>query len=262
MNDAVAMVLVTLIVVALSLAGLALVRRTVPASRLEANTDVAGYVYAVVGVIYAVILAFIVIAVWEDYRDAEAAATNEATAVLNLARLANGWPSGDRANVEEALIAYARAVVDVEWPAMARGDFSPATDTLTVNQLWHAVNVANETAATRSASYETGLFQLESLSEARRDRLLLGENGLPTAMSLILIIGAVVTVAFTYLFAIADGKLHAVMTGSLALLVALLLLLQYQLGKPFQGVSAIPPTAMELVLAEIDSSDGMRGMNP
>ena len=76
MNDAVAMVLVTLIVVALSLAGLALVRRTVPASRLEANTDVAGYVYAVVGVIYAVILAFIVIAVWEDYRDAEAAASS------------------------------------------------------------------------------------------------------------------------------------------------------------------------------------------
>ena len=82
------------------------------------------------------------------------------------------------------------------------------------------------------------------------------------AMSLILVIGAVVTVAFTYLFAIADGKLHAVMTGSLALLVALLLLLQYQLGQPFQGVSAIPPTAMELVLAEIESGDGMRGMNP
>jgi hypothetical protein len=31
---------------------------------------------------------------------------------------------------------------------------------------------------------------------------------------------------------------------------------------PFQGVSAIEPTAMKLVLAEIDSDAGIPGMNP
>jgi hypothetical protein len=52
------------------------------------------------------------------------------------------------------------------------------------------------------------------------------------------------------------------MIASLAVLVVLLLLLQFQLGMPFQGVSAIEPTAMKLVLAEIDADTGIPGMNP
>jgi hypothetical protein len=261
MNEPITIAFIVLVTVFGSLIGLALVRRMVPTTRLAQHIDVAGYVYAVIGVIYAVILAFVVIAAWEEYRDARAAVANEATSVLNLARMANGWPAGDRGNVEAALVAYARQVVDVEWPAMAQGDFAPVTDTTTVNRLWHTLNEADATAAAKGASYETALLQLEELGESRRNRLLLARDGLPLSMTLVLIIGAVVTVAFSYLFAIDDSRLHGLMTGSLAMLVALLLLLQYQLEMPFQGISAIEPTAMELVLMEIDSASGIPGMS-
>ncbi len=262
MNQTIAVVVIVLMAVAVSLIGLALVRRLAPIDQLAQHTDVAGYIYAVIGVIYAVVLALVVIAAWEEYRGAREAVANEASAVLNLARAANGWPAGDRGEVESALTAYARQVVDVEWPAMARGDFGPTADTVTVNQLWQALNQAEESAAAKSASYEVALQQLNDLGEARRNRLLLGQEGLPMSMAVILIIGAVVTVGFAYLFAVDDGRLHALMIASLAVLVALLLLLQFQLEIPFQGVSAIKPTAMELVLAEIDSGAGIPGMNP
>ena len=262
MNETLTVVLIVAIAVLVSLMGLALVRRMVPIGELAEHTDVAGYVYAIIGVIYAVVLALVVIAAWEEYRDARQAAVTEASAVLNLARAANGWPAGDREEVESALVAYAGQVVDVEWPAMARGDFGPTTETITVNQIWQALNEADESAATKSASYEVALQQLDNLGEARRNRLLLGQEGLPTSMAVILVIGAVVTVGFAYLFAVANGRLHALMITSLAVLVVLLLLLQFQLGLPFQGVSAIEPTAMELVLAEIDSGTGLPGMNP
>ena len=65
-------------------------------------------------------------------------------------------------------------------------------------------------------------------------------------MTLTLIIGAIVTVGFSYLFAVEDGWIQGLMTASLATLVALLLLLEYQLDTPYEGVSAIEPTAMEL----------------
>ena len=261
MNETITIVFIVLIAVLVSLFGLALVRRMVPINELAQHTDVAGYVYAVIGVIYAVVLALVVIAAWEEYRDAREAAANEATAVLNLARAANGWPDGDRAKVESALIAYARQVVDGEWPAMARGDFGPTADTVTVNRLWQTLNEAEESAAARSASYEVALQELGTLGESRRNRLLLGQEGLPMSMGVILIIGAVVTVGFAYLFAVDNGRLHALMITSLAVLVVLLLLLQFQLGMPYQGVSAIEPTAMELVLAEIDSATGIPGMS-
>ena len=175
MNEIVTIGVIIFIVVFVSLGGLAVVRRTVPINELEQHRC-RGYVYAVIGVIYAVVLTLVVIAAWEEYRDAREAVANEANAVLNLARATNGWPAGDRDEVESALVAYARKVVDDEWPAMARGDFDPTADNVTVNQLWQALNNAEASATAKSASYEVALQQLDNLSEARGDRLLLGRK--------------------------------------------------------------------------------------
>src|SRR5688500_15229285 len=99
MNGLGAFLMLIVAAVLLALLGLAVVRRTVPHERLARHTDVAGYVYAVIGVIYAVILAQVVIAAWDDYQDARAVADDEANAVLNLARLAQVWPNEDRERV-------------------------------------------------------------------------------------------------------------------------------------------------------------------
>ena len=251
MSELGAFVMVIVVAIMLALLGLAVVRRAVSRDRLARHTDVAGYVYAVIGVIYAVILAQVVVAAWEEYRDARAVAAAEANAVLNLARLAQVWPGEDRIRVEEALAAYAQNVIEIEWPAMAEGQFGPTVETELVHRLWHAVNEAGVGAGNAGPNYAASLEQLDTLDEARRSRVLLGEDALPEPMTLTLLIGAVVTVAFSYLFAVDDGWVHGLMTAALAMLVALLLLLEFQLETPFQGTSAIEPTAMELVRAEI-----------
>jgi hypothetical protein len=55
----------------LALAGLELVQRLVPASSRQPHNDVAGFIYAALGVIYAVLIALVVIAVWEEYGAAQ-----------------------------------------------------------------------------------------------------------------------------------------------------------------------------------------------
>jgi hypothetical protein len=259
MSEMVAFVVTILVAVASSLLGLLIVRRTIPHERLARHTEIAGYVYAVIGVIYAVILAQVVIAAWEEYRDARAVADEEATAVLNLARLAQVWRDEDRERAEIALSAYAHHVVDVEWPEMTGGEFDESLHTEVIHDLWRVVNEAGARAGNRDPSYAAALQQLDTLDGARRSRVLLAESRLPEAMRFTLIIGAIVTVGFSYLFAVDDDWIHALMTSSLATLVALLLLLQYQLETPFAGVSAIEPTAMELVRTEIDSGLGTAG---
>jgi hypothetical protein len=253
MSELVAFIAVVLTVVVVALLGLAIVRHTVPHDRLAQHTEIAGYVYAVIGVIYAVILAQVVIAAWEDYRDARAVADDEANAVLNLARLAQVWSEEDRLQVEDALSAYAEHVVEVEWPAMAAGEFDETLHTVLIHNLWQSVNRAGSRAGNRDPPYDAALQQLDALDEARRSRVLLGEDHLPQAMTVTLIVGAIVTVGFSYLFAVDDGRIHGLMTASLATLIALLLLLNFQLERPFAGVSAIEPTAMELVRSEIDA---------
>jgi fumarate reductase subunit D len=259
MNGLGTFIMLIVAAVLLALLGLALVRRVVPRDRLARHIDVAGYVYAVIGVIYAVILAQVVIAAWQQYQDARAVADDEANAVLNLARLAQVWPDDDRERVQDALSAYAQHVVDIEWPDMAQNEFDESLHTALIHDLWQVVNEAGVRAEGLDPVYAASLQQLDALDEARRSRVLLGRDRLPEAMTLTLIIGAVVTVGFSYLFAVEEGWIQGLMTASLATLVALLLLLEYQLDTPYGGVSAIEPTAMELVRTEIDAGLGVIG---
>lgn len=243
--------LLMLVIVAISLAGLFLVRRTVSRERLSRHTDVAGYVYAVVGVIYGVILAQVVVAGWDDFSEAHTYAASEASAVLNLNRLARTWPDEQRAPVDAALLHYAQQVVEVEWPEMQAGNNTRAMEPGLLNALWSAYDAAARGPVAESASYAASLDQLDSLDEARRNRFLADDSRLPTTMLLTLLVGGAVTVGFSYLFAIEDGWMHGLLTGSLALMLSLLLLLEFQLESPFTGIDAIEPVAMQMVLDEL-----------
>jgi hypothetical protein len=248
-------ILLILLVVVLALAGLMMVRRFVPPERFSQHTEVAGYVYAVVGVLYAVILAQVVVAAWDEYREARDVAAAEASAVLNLDRLSRVWADPPRGQIQQALIDYARTVVEVEWPAMKTSNYRIATDPGNMARLWATYDLVAQSPAGESANYAASLDQLDNLDDARRNRILLGELNLPQTMTLTLLLGGVVTVGFSYLFAVESGWLHGLLTASLAVLVALLLLLEYQLQTPFAGVDAIEPTAMQLVLSELTAGN-------
>jgi hypothetical protein len=64
--------------------GPVLMRHRVGLERLTSNNEIAGFKFATVGVIYAVLLAFAVIVVWEKFRDAETAVLQEAGASATL----------------------------------------------------------------------------------------------------------------------------------------------------------------------------------
>jgi len=122
-----------------------------------------------------------------------------------------------------------------------------------VHDLWQAIKKAGARADDLDPVYDAPLQQLAVLDEARRSRVLLGEDRKPESMTLTLIIGVFVSVGFSYLFAVEDGSIQGQMTASLATMVALLLLLEYQLDRGLEGVLATEPTAVELVRTEIDA---------
>jgi hypothetical protein len=106
-----------LVVCAVSLAalgGLALVQRLVPTEVRQKHNDVAGFIYAVLGVVYAVLLALVVIAVWEEFDAAKDTAEQEANALAEIFWLAHGLPEPERHHVQELARSYAEEVVDEE----------------------------------------------------------------------------------------------------------------------------------------------------
>ncbi|MDP1806747.1 MAG: hypothetical protein Q8K72_16330, partial [Acidimicrobiales bacterium] len=88
-----------LLVIGLPLVAVALqamVRRAAPYIVKGEHNDVAGFLIAVVGVVYAVTLAFIVIVTWEGYRDARTVVPHEAGSLRSLYRDSQALPEPTR----------------------------------------------------------------------------------------------------------------------------------------------------------------------
>src|SRR6476646_4775351 len=106
--------LIVMIVAQTYAIGLMLLTRSIfGVSRLAENNEVAGFKCAVVGVFYAVLLAFVVVAVWEDYRDTETAVRNEAKALTDLHQVSYGLPDESGTKIRKHLRVYAQQVHDL-----------------------------------------------------------------------------------------------------------------------------------------------------
>ena len=75
---------------ALAVLGPYLVRRRVTLEKLTTNNEIAGFKFATVGVLYAVLLAFAIILVWQKFSDAETTVAQEAGAAETIYRLSSG----------------------------------------------------------------------------------------------------------------------------------------------------------------------------
>jgi hypothetical protein len=122
-------VLVIGLICLLALGGLELVQRLVPADSRRQHNDVAGFIYAALGVIYAVLLALVVIAVWEEYRAASETVEQEANALAEIFWLAHRLPEPEGSHLQELATSYAEEVVDSEWPLMEQGEAPLMTQT-------------------------------------------------------------------------------------------------------------------------------------
>lgn len=239
--------------VILAVAGLILVQRLVPRTLRQEHNDVAGFIYAVVGVIYAVLLAFVVIVVWQDLEATRDAAEDEANELAEVYFLANRFPESERHRAQNLIRSYGRIVVEEEWPLMADGRASPHAWAL-LDELRLAVQQLDPGTDAEQVIYDQALSRVHELSDARRIRLLDAKEGIPAVLWAALVAGGVVTVTFTYLFGLKSNWIHALMVAALALVVAGMLFTIVALNYPFSGGAYVPPDAMESALHRIEAS--------
>jgi hypothetical protein len=104
--------------------GLVLVQRLYSTERRKQHNDVAGFIYAVLGVAYAVLLGLMLIAVWERWNEAEAITTDGANELAGIFWFAHALPQPEGRHIQELVRSYSQ-VVEEEWPLMRQGKSSP-----------------------------------------------------------------------------------------------------------------------------------------
>ena len=239
--------------VSLAAGGLILVQRLVPISLRRQHNDVAGFIYAVLGVVYAVLLGLMVVAVWEEWNTALRTVDDEASALAEIFWIADSMPNSEGNHIQELIRSYARVVVNEEWPLMERKKSSPRAWNL-LDEIRSSLQGVDPSTPAQQVLYEQGFERMRDLADARRDRLLEAKHGLPAILWVVLIVGGIVVVSFTYLFGLDSTLIHVLMVAALALIIALVLFTVAALNYPFKGDITIGPEAMEQILGRFESS--------
>jgi hypothetical protein len=246
----------------LALAGFEFVHCLVPADTRRQHNDVAGFIYAALGVIYAVLLALVVIAVWEEYGAARETVEKEANAAADVFWLANQLPEPEGTRVQELVRSYVEEVVHREWPLMEQGRTPSMTQDRETSAGWTIIDdirkdIQGFEPRTQAdvELYAEGLDQVDALSDARRMRLVASEEGVPGVLWAVLIFGGIATISFTYLFGLENTWAHRLMVVTLAAVIGLVLFTAGAMEDPFSGGARIGTGAFELILERFDTSE-------
>jgi hypothetical protein len=215
------------------------------------HNDVAGFIYAVIGIIYGVLVAYVVIVVWQNFTAAEITTQQEANAVVDLFDLGQQFPPSASEGIQQLTRAYAKSVIDDEWPLLTQGESSPRTTAL-VTDLGRALRGLDVTTDRQQVLLDRALSIFQTLQDARRTRLFQSREGAHPSLWVVLIGGALITISFTFLFGLENGLVHKLMIGALVATVVGVLFMIHATDYPFDGDVQVAPHAFELVLPMMD----------
>jgi Protein of unknown function (DUF4239) len=223
------------------------VRRAVGVEKLALNNEVGGFIFAIIGVVYAVLLAFVVIAVWEKFSEGQTSVAKESAAAAALFYYSEG-AEPEAAKLHDSLTHYLTLAIENDWPAMAsRSEDSQTADAL--GALYSAAMALNRTGTRSTADMSEVFTQIDNLTLTRRVRLHLSTGLVPEIIWITLFAGAGFTVCFALFFGSPSALAQLAMTAILSIVLASGLVVIVALDHPFSGPVHISPEALEHVLA-------------
>ncbi len=238
--------------VAVSCGGLLVFHRLVHVSVRKAHNDLAGFTIAVIGVLYAVLLAFIAIATWESFSRASDIVENESDFAGGIYLDTQGLPPAKGQPIRDAISRYVSVVINDEWPIQRAGK--------TPNQGWKPLRELNTAIATiQPQNLGEAMIQAEllrawnELYQTRSSRLSAVQGHVPDVVWWIVFFGAAITTGYTYFFGYQNFAMHLAMTGTLAATLALVVVLIVALDYPFRGEISVTPDPF--IMTQISWSD-------
>jgi hypothetical protein len=225
---------------ALSCGGLLVFHRLVHVDVRKAHNDLAGFTIAVIGVLYAVLLAFIAIATWESFSKASDIVEAESDYAGGIYLDTQGLPEAKGQPIRDAVKHYVDVVINDEWPNQRAGK--------TPDEGWKPLREINTAIATiqpqnlGEAVIEAELLKAwNELYQTRSTRLSAVQGHIPDVVWWIMFLGAAITTGYTYFFGYHNFGMHMAMTATLAVTLALVIVLIVALDWPFRGQISVTP---------------------
>src|SRR6204780_725231 len=239
-----------------SVAGLCLVRWLVPLDRLQKNHEVAGVTFGVLGAFYGLVLAFVIVAAWERFNDANSYSLTEATALESLYKLGAAFSEPMRSQLDSAVLKYSHRVVEEEWPQMADNTFQGGKEG--AHELWATVLAYHPADSREQMLMDKSIDQLNLISQARSERYNYYEQDLPSVVWTVIYLGCLMTIGFSYFFGSNVFRAQVLMCGFFSILLGMTILAILELAHPYQGVVTISNEPYRYALSRMEAADSYK----
>lgn len=214
------------------------------------HNDVVSYFIAAVGVLYGLALGLIAVATYQNYSDADGVATKESASLAALYRDLDAYPEPFRGEMEAKLRGYTRFIIEKDWPRHRVGEVPDEGMALLEafeNRLMHF----EPTKERERIAHAEALKALNDATEDRDLRIQSVGAGLPAVLWGVVLLGAALNIAITYLFWVENRKLHAVLVGAFAASIGLLVFLTAAMDNPYRGSFSVSPDAYQTTLDKV-----------
>ena len=231
-----------------------MVRKRFSPKELKKSHDVVGFTFSIVGVLYSVILGFTVINVQDQYNIMLETIHTEAILLADLYQDAAYFSQEESVAIRISLRQYIEHVVKEEWWRAEEKTIN-AHSRQFLKDIWDSYYNVELTSEKVKVWYSESIAKLNNFMNARLARQFNSWVNLGAMMWTLLIIGAIVVIAFMFFFGLENVRSHMVLTALLTGYLSFMLYLVYTLDNAFTGPLGIKPTALEQVYTLFDEWD-------
>jgi hypothetical protein len=213
----------------------------------QGDAEFGGAMVQAILVFYALAIALVAVSTWEQHSSISEQSSQEAATIATLYRQTLLFPEAVRDELQGDILEYTRFIVDDAWPAQARGEV-PQGATALVTDIQAALGSYEPTSVGMQAVHAGALDTFRDMVELRRLRLDAVGGHLSVAMWSFILAGAALALASSYLFAVADYRLHLILVSMLAAIIAMVVVLIAAYDSPFVGDLAVSADSYQLLL--------------
>jgi hypothetical protein len=201
------------------------------------------------GILFALLVGFIAVEVWNNFDKAKVAVASEASALRAVVLLAGTFPEDQKTRINALIDRHIEEAINKEWPAMARQQATLSTmrANALIEALHEVLTLKPADDSQRTAQPEM-VKALQAALDARRQRIVVSQSSVGRVKwAGILLQGICTLIAIAMVHS--DNRLACAIAMTLfATGIALSLLLIAAYSRPFTGEISVRPDLLKQVI--------------
>lgn len=221
-----------------ALSGLLATRRYLAPLRTAADAGVVAGVTAIAMTLFAFVLAFGVVSLYDQFNAAGDSVAGEASDLAQIVRASRTFPEATRDQVDKTVKDYVLEVRNREFGLMHDGEDDPKASVL-FGKIFTALEDYEPKTRAQVAFYGSAVTELNDAVTHRRARRAEVDASLPRAFSTLIILTAIISILTTFFVVTESRTLEVVLVACMAIIVGAGLLTVLLLQYPFSGSVAV-----------------------